>query len=255
MTVNQTPHEALIEKIQKCLALSTSPNLNEAAAAMEMAQKLMTKYNIELYQVEQHTGKRNEEIVSNNFDLGVGRGSPVKWRQDLIFAIARHNFCRGLAYTGRQSHGRMTIVGEPHNIEIVKFFYNYLSTTVDRLADEGYDQSEAKTVYPKMRALGHTNAWYWSSRSWKNAFRVKAIEVLDARLWSLRRTLDTTTTALVVTKEQQVKDKLKELFPNTVKAEKSTIYNIEGANSGVDAAKKIALNVPVQTGVSTMALR
>ena len=35
-------HSDIVEKIRKCLALATSPNLNESAAAAEMAQRLNT---------------------------------------------------------------------------------------------------------------------------------------------------------------------------------------------------------------------
>lgn len=239
-----TSHDELIERIQKCLALAGSPNLNEAAAAMEMAQKLMTQYNIALYEVEAHTGKPNEDIATEDFDLGVGRGAPANWLRDLVFSISRHNFCKGLAYTGQR---RMTIVGEPHNIEIVKFFYGYLTREINRLADEGYEKSEAKTIYPRAKRINDPEAWYWSSRSWKNAFRVAAVQTIDTRLWTLRRNLDQSSTALVTAKDAKVKAHVTKLFPNLGKHEGSTTYSLEGDSAGYAAANSIPLNVPVDT--------
>lgn len=45
-------HEELIKKIQKLLALATSPNENEAKLAATKAQELLTLHNLNMQQVE-----------------------------------------------------------------------------------------------------------------------------------------------------------------------------------------------------------
>ncbi len=49
--------ERAIEKIKKCLALSKSPNANEAAAALRQAQAMMRKYNVEEHEVSEYTNE------------------------------------------------------------------------------------------------------------------------------------------------------------------------------------------------------
>jgi hypothetical protein len=44
--MNTEANDAIIRKIEKCLALSKSSNEHEAAAALRQATKLMEAYNI-----------------------------------------------------------------------------------------------------------------------------------------------------------------------------------------------------------------
>ena len=82
--------ERIKEKIKKLFALSKSPNANEAAAALEMAQKLMAEYGI----------KRNEvgefEVIEERIK-GNGGEHPPQYEVFLIGRIADAFGCR-IAY-------------------------------------------------------------------------------------------------------------------------------------------------------------
>lgn len=245
-----TPHDAIIEKIRKCLALSTSPNLNEAAAAAEMAPRLMLKYNIELYDIERANAAaaKRDEITAHDFPLGVGQGAPANWRRMLVFAIARHDFCKGISINGTR---KMTIVGESHNIEIVRHLYEFLTREIERLADEGYPRSQSSDLYTVAKETGgqkYATQYYWqhSSRSWKNAFKTAAVEMLDSRLWKLRQNLLTQNeTALAIRKDKEVEEKAHEIFPQMGKFQKADYTNREGQYAGYEAGNKLPLHNPV----------
>jgi len=108
----------ILDKIKKLLALSTSSNPNEAASAAAKAQALLAQYNLELSQVEAHGGEASDY---GQQDVAVGGVS--RWRKTLMLVLARPNFCAVVSYKGTE---RVSIVGEPHNLEAVKYLYKYL---------------------------------------------------------------------------------------------------------------------------------
>jgi len=111
-------------KIKKLFALSKSPNANEAALALEMAQKLMIEYGI----------KRNDvgefEVVQEDV-RGNGGERPTKYENYLISNIASAFGCR-VAY-GYQGHSKSwhlyyghTFVGLEHRVQIACFIAEVL---------------------------------------------------------------------------------------------------------------------------------
>ena len=56
----------ILDKIRKLLALSKSPNENEAAVALAMAQELMLRYNIDNIDLEQES---TEDIIEIDFKI------------------------------------------------------------------------------------------------------------------------------------------------------------------------------------------
>jgi hypothetical protein len=82
--------EKIKSKIKKLLALSRSPNANEAALALEMAQKLMAECGVTLNEVGEF------EIAEERID-GNGGARPPQYESYLAGEIAESFGCR-LAY-------------------------------------------------------------------------------------------------------------------------------------------------------------
>jgi hypothetical protein len=82
--------EKIKSKIKKLLALSKSPNANEAALALEMAQKLMAKCGVKLNEVGEF------EIIKEKID-GNGGVHPPQYEVYLAGEIATAFGCR-IAY-------------------------------------------------------------------------------------------------------------------------------------------------------------
>lgn len=147
--------DKVIEKIKKLLALSQSPNEAEAAAASIKAQQLLTQYNLNAADLQE----QSEEV--GTFEVEVS-SKAVSWKQFLVCGIAKANFCKAFTYVTASKTMRrvaLTLVGRPANTKVAKLQYEYLSQTVERLA-----QLET------------------GDRAYKNAFRLGCANRISQRL-------------------------------------------------------------------------
>jgi hypothetical protein len=124
--------EKVIDRIRKLLALSTSPNENEAASAAQKAQSLLAEYNLELGDVVE---KKKEQFKVGT-PVAVPSSFKYPWVWRLGQAVAKLYFCDH--YVVRyQKEDRHTFVGADHNIMVAQMMFVYLYQTVDRLAKQG----------------------------------------------------------------------------------------------------------------------
>lgn len=114
--------EKLIEKIKKLLALSTSDNIEEAARAMETAQRLMSEYTISSFDLENI--ERREEICKRFTSLkGFTNGNDqlLENFQSIFTTIGAIYGCVYLIdYSGRIKFGLVGI-GFKTNLEIAEY--------------------------------------------------------------------------------------------------------------------------------------
>ncbi|NEP44274.1 MAG: DUF2786 domain-containing protein [Okeania sp. SIO2H7] len=118
-------NNALLEKINKLLALANSPNENEAALAAEKATELLTKYNLSIADL----GPDEEETIRTEAVETTSRY--VTWKMLLLAGIATANGCRALR---SKNDGNMTLIGTQTNIAVAQSLYKYLTKAVERLA-------------------------------------------------------------------------------------------------------------------------
>jgi len=113
------------QKIKKLFALSKSPNANEAAVALEMAQKLMIEYGIKQNDVGEF------EVIEEHFK-GNGNKKPPKYETYLISKIAASFGCRaGYGLQRPKSdiqypYWGHTFVGLEHRVQIACFIAEVL---------------------------------------------------------------------------------------------------------------------------------
>ena len=238
--------DRIIERIKKLLALSSSQNPNEAALAAAKAQELLFRHNLSMAMVEAALEGGNSAYVSDRFDSG----GWMHWRRRLLAAVARNNFCRGVSYQGTRDVG---IVGEPHNVTVVKHLYAFLVREVMRLADIGVKQE---------RGLDEEE-----QRAWKRSFYLGAVRTIAQRLAAQRQrdvSADPRAAAMVVRKDQQLDDAYKEHFPNArsngeeggeeegapapARQDRgpSRPRRTDGYRAGVVAGRTIPLNLPIE---------
>jgi hypothetical protein len=114
--------EKIKDKIKKLLALSNSPNANEAALALEMAQELMGKYHIGAESISRFDISR-EEVTAN------GGEHPPKYEMVLAVYIAKAFGCR-LAYGPVKKEERWyyghSFLGIEHRAKIAAFMAEVL---------------------------------------------------------------------------------------------------------------------------------
>lgn len=188
--------DRIVERIKKLLALATSQNPHEAALAAMKAQELLFRHNLSVAMVEAALeGGANADYVNDRFDSG----GWMHWRRRLLAVVARNNFCRGVSYQGTREVG---IVGEPHNVMVVKHLYAFLVREVLRLAEVGLKAE--RTLDEEER------------RAWKRSFYLGAVRTIAQRLIEQRErdiNIDPNAAALVVRKDQELEDAYRDYFP------------------------------------------
>jgi hypothetical protein len=115
------------DKIKKLFALSKSPNANEAALALEMAQKLMAEYGVH------YAGSGGFEIVEDEVKTTSG-AKPPRYEIYLISEIAEAFGCQcayGRHYQPHHSLGATfsfhhTFAGIEHRVKIAMYIADVL---------------------------------------------------------------------------------------------------------------------------------
>ena len=130
----------IVDRITKLLALATSPNEHEAAAAAAKAQEILTEHNLRLEDIK--TEHKSPDIPIQQVEID-SSGRRFYWKGSIANALANANFCT-MWWLG----GRVIIVGRNHNVAIVKSLYDYLTNTVKRLAAQGVEaEKQAYVMY------------------------------------------------------------------------------------------------------------
>jgi hypothetical protein len=149
---------ALLARVQKLLALATSNNVHEAAAAAARAQAL-----IEAHQLEGLLAQDARDVV----DIGDGRDAPLevgrrlrRWKVVLATVLGEHNGC--VAWTeDRGDDTALCLAGRVADREVTAALYAWLVVRIEWLsATHGAGRD----------------------RRWHEAFRVGAAEAIAARL-------------------------------------------------------------------------
>lgn len=110
----------LIDKLRKILALTNSPAEGEAQAAAEHLQRLLTKHNLDIADLEQKGATKKPGVKEGTHDLGK---AAFKWKLELADTIADHYFCISLT-----DHVTKTVkfAGRPDNIESLQMLYAWI---------------------------------------------------------------------------------------------------------------------------------
>jgi hypothetical protein len=134
-----TETDKIKDKIKKLFALSKSPNANEAATALEMAQKMMEAYGIRRNDVGEF------EVIKEGVK-GNGGEKPPRYEVYLVGEIAQSFGCRYaygmLELPGTDPYGYheyafgYTFVGLEHRVKIALFITEVLLRKVKRARTE-----------------------------------------------------------------------------------------------------------------------
>jgi len=154
----------IVDRIRKLLELSKSTNEHEAAAAAARAADLMRKYEIDQAVLAATAPGETppEEIITDG--IGNKDGKSTSWRVLIGQGVAAATGCRQWS-----SGGRMEAMGTRSAVGTWNYLCQYLAREVDRLAGDAWDDKS-------------TELWSTNPRSWKNAFRVGAAQVIRTRL-------------------------------------------------------------------------
>jgi hypothetical protein len=186
---------AIIDKLRKVLALTTSPIEGEATAAAETLARLLTSHNLDIADLEQR-GAQAATIEEQPHDLGK---AAYAWKLNLAEAIAEHYYCHGLV---DRTTKRVAFIGRPDNVGSLRLLYAWLIGQIALIARE------------ERRREGNTHI---DPLRWQVGFGEGAVERLADRLRELKRRREQSeagaaTCALVVHHAVEVSDYLEQRY-------------------------------------------
>lgn len=236
---NQAKLASIAEKVRALLAktVENGATVEEAASAAAKAQELLFKYNLDLAAFGE--GPETNGYVNELHPLGAKNGVPVRWRRELFHAIAETNFCRSLHYT--TGTPRMAVIGRPHDVEFVRYLYDYLAATLEAMARR--DRERLLRYGGKIEWLGFLNN-----------YGVAAALVVRKRLQDRQlemATQDQASTALVVLSDQMLTKAQQRFYPNAKAGKSPLITTISQAAEaarmmGLEAGRQVNLNRPIE---------
>lgn len=161
--------ERILDKIKKCLALSASPEPEEAAAALRQAQKLMEKYGVSQFDLSA------SDIGEIDVKTKVAISRVNDWELRLIHLVAKAFGCRVLWTKGfYRTCGHYTLIGLKTQLPLAQYtcavlqrklasgrvaFVNGLPEHWDRkrktIEADGFCYGWVKAVASKVTALAH----------------------------------------------------------------------------------------------------
>lgn len=124
--------DKVIDKVKKLLALSKSPNQNEANAALAAANKLIDAHRISENDLTEDGGI----IIDPTYIYETGRVNP--WKNKLVNVLAKHYGC--VSYNDNTFNGngrlvsRFRLVGRRTDVSIARYLFNYLVEVCELLA-------------------------------------------------------------------------------------------------------------------------
>jgi len=186
---------AILDRLKKLHALTTSSNEHEAALAAEKLSEMLLRHNLSMAAVEAH--RIGAEARWKADDRVVGR--PMLWEQSLINVICRTHDARVIADTRERT---WTIVAPADRIAALWFLYDRLRAEIVRLSEDGWRSTDADD-----RVI-------FSARSWKRAFAVGCVATIAARLREMRERViaETDSRALVTLMSDTADEQVAELI-------------------------------------------
>lgn len=242
--------ERVIERVKKLLALSTSPNENEAAAAAEKAQALLAEYNLSIADLK--TGEKKEDEVYFDEDAEMTDSRP--WRRQLAAMTAKMFFCthffmfhyfdnprNKVGYKRRDQH---IFVGSRGNAEVARLMFEYFNSTIERLAREaGRNEARRRSSFENSFKHAAANRLCWRIKERIDAAARGDIKGSDGRnLPALVGLLEGSQARNRAAIDERLSDvKSIALRPD------GAGRNEKGMRAGDEAGKKIGLDQQVQT--------
>jgi hypothetical protein len=231
--LNPEEHNKMVDKLQKLLALATSPNENEARLAMDKAAELMEKYSLSMADVNENGNSKPDHIREQMTREDIpGLGSrKVNWESLLANSIAMAFDAKlvTMPYAtwkdGEKRDWSLSFLGFKADVEMAIWLHLYIRRSISRLSSKGYKDINGR-----------------------NNFAHGMVSSVHGRLQEMykRRNEISDCKALVVVKTDAVKKFTTEHFPSLKKGTRTQITGDRSAYyNGIEEGKKLNLSRPL----------
>lgn len=170
--MTDSEHEKVLTKIRALLNLAaegSGATEAEASLAMERANALLLKWNLDAETVRAATG----ESIDVDYEILMHPGTVPHWQGVLAMAVGEANFCRPL-----HDHEYFYFVGRQVNRVAARDMFTWLRVQVDSL---GIFEAQ-ELVMPSEWPVGQKRAW---KRSWKDSWYLGCANRIYARVKEL----------------------------------------------------------------------
>lgn len=234
--MTQTDLDRILDRITALQDMAQMGTPEEAANAVALIERLLTKYNLSMARVNarREAGRTSEEFVLEHFDIGARTQWLARWRRDLLHGLCQHNFCRS-TYTARSP--LVHIVGEPHNIRAVTELYKWIEGQIRQLTNTHWAVCPLKGVTSQS-----------GERTWRQSFSLGCVATVIARVGlekngtvNQMQALEADTTALVLRKDQEA-DEAFAAHVKTRKVSMRTYAEESGYVEGQQAGNKVSIH-------------
>lgn len=222
--------DKIIDLIKKCLALTGSPNEHEAARAMEKAQDLLEKYNLEMDDVKDTPEVDSNGMIQKRYTI-LGR---FKWRQALVHYVARRNFCKSIGH-GRW-HDYVDIAGRRVNVEATIEMVSWLLPQIERLAKQATRAYKIERDEETGRII--------RKNAYRGAFLWGCITRINNRLYEAQqeRIADNSDlTGLISRRDTEVAEYVAQVFGRLSSSGSARVTSSRGVSDGRTAGDKVNL--------------
>lgn len=218
-----------LEDIQRLM--SAAGSVGEAEAAAAAFQRLIFKHNITAEDLAGLGQQKREAYEGLFIRVAPERKPGIQWRLNLVYVLARYNFCAFIRYGHHGSTG--VIVGQPSNQEGVRAMFDSTVDTVERLAESEWS------------ALRNSSGWISagcpSKMGWQNSFKIGFATGLNIKM-NLERSVelkeDHRAAALVVVKDSELAEAIETVVGKTGSHKGSEASNKDGYRRGVEKGRE-----------------
>lgn len=143
-----------LKKLQRLYEGAKAVNSEaEAANAAAKIQNLLTQYNLSMADLDSVAdNEQATNVVEEKLGDNWARKCGGFWDQLLLYGICKYNFCYVIVSRRheyrvnrngnevREQRQKYIVIGEPHNIEVVKWLFDVLAGQLYRLALKRYEE-------------------------------------------------------------------------------------------------------------------
>jgi hypothetical protein len=186
-------NERIVERLQKVLALMSSPMEGEAQAAAHKLEELLTLHNLSMADLEMKGGSK-PDVLEDKHDLGK---AAFTWKLNLAEGIAKYYYCHPIVNRYAKT---VRFVGRKDNVESLKMLYSWLIDQIKRISGE-----ERKIYMQK-------NEEHIDPLRWQVNFGIGAVSRLQEMLKEKTERDNQSVMALVVHHETEISDYMEKQY-------------------------------------------
>lgn len=237
----------------------------EAQNAATKIQNLLTQYNLSMADVESAAdNEQKTDVIEERLGDNWQRKCGGSWDQLLLYGICKYNFCYVLVSNrnvcrmnrnGREvweNRRRYIVIGEPQNIQVVKWLFDVLAANLYKLALKRYEEYRNDDTQAVMRLFVGEKKMHRGT--FLRSYLAGAAKGVQQKLKEERdRELQAQVqvNALVLRTDKKLDDYLAEKYPKLGKVRPEHIGSYQAMRQGMEDGRNVTISKAGLTAENT----